>query len=210
MWRELLVVFTVWHNFRSQILWSHELPHHSADSLLEMKSKVFSTVKLCSFTYTIRGVFCGTNNKIRSWKESTFPVSYTHRYKEMQIFFNRYTHIHACINSWKTTNAKNVFVCNDVEGFHCMETGLTETSLFPGKQKIRGSDREELKSYLFLTGEVLYCRKACRNAVKGSNNRCWRVFGPKRGGSEDIYTVESQQRNAKFLAPDVGLVLGKY
>lgn len=100
-------------------------------------------------------------------------------------------------------------MCKDVEGFHCMETGLMETSLFPGKQKIWGSNRGELKSYLFHTREVLYYRKACRNAVKGSNNRCWGVFGPKRGGSGDVYGVESQQRNVKFLVPAVGLVLDK-
>lgn len=32
----------------------------------------------------------------------------------------------------------------------------------------------------------------------------------QKGGSEDIYGVESQQRKAEFLLPDVGLVLDKY
>lgn len=37
------------------------------------------------------------------------------------------------------------------------------------------------------------------------------MFRPKReGGSKDIYWAGSLQRNAKFLAPDVGLVSGKY
>lgn len=141
-------------------------------------------------------------------KGSAFPISCTH--KEKQIFFNIDKHTHASINSWKTTNTKSVFVCKDVKGLHCMETGLQEISLFPGRVKMWDSDRGELKSHLFRTGGVLYYRKAGRNAVKGSNNRSWGMFGPRRRGSEDIYWGKSWQRNIGFVPPDVDLLLDTY
>lgn len=104
--------FSVWHNFRSENLWSHELPHCNPDSLLKMKSKQFSTVKLCSFMYVIRDVFCGGNNKIEVEMNLRFLL---HRYNEMLIFLKWWTHTEECINSWKTTNIKNVFVCRKLD-----------------------------------------------------------------------------------------------
>lgn len=187
--------FSVWHNFRSENLWSHELPHCNPDSLLKMKSKQFSTVKLCSFMYVIRDVFCGGNNKIEVEMNLRFLL---HRYNEMLIFLKWWTHTEECINSWKTTNIKNVFVCRklDWQRPHSSLENRRFGVWTEGSENLTSSSR---RCWIREKCEEMQWRRALRDAGV--------CLDPK--GKEALW-IFTGLRDAKFLAPAVGLVLGKY
>lgn len=140
--------FSVWRSFRSENLWSHELPHCNPDSLLEMKSKQFSTVKLCSFMYVIRGVFCGSNNKIEVEMNLHFLLHIHTDTMKCWFFFKNNEHIQACLNRWKTTNIKNALMCRkeDWQGPH--------SSL--ENRRFEVWTKGTKKSYLLHSGEMLY------------------------------------------------------
>lgn len=152
---------------------------------------------------------------ITRWKaerKSTFHIPiYAHIYKEMQFL---YIYTYTCIYSQQDTCQYKKCICMQWYWSFPLHGNRADWDLILSWKKTKTKNRfgNQTEGSWNLTSSVE--GRCCitdrhaetpRGAVKGCNRRCWDVSGPQTGGSEDIYWVEPQHRNAKFLPPDLVL-----